>query len=162
MADEFAAQGAVLPLRPTRRVQAAIERSTGPLVWCGAAVAASLALCCLPSAGAAPWRRCEIHTDDGAMIIPVAMFYFLLFALFTVLHPGASERAPTTRCSQELSTELRYLSRDISHRWSLPRFTLHATQCTLHFARSEVSCLQFDVILQFNVMRRITTIWMHN
>ena len=135
------------------------QRLNGVLVhWCGAAVAASLALCCLPSAGAAPWRRCEIHTDDDerlSMIIPVAMFYFLPFALFTVLHPGASERAPTTRCSQELSTELRYLSRDISHRWSLPRFTLH-------FARSEVSCLQFDVILQFNVMRRIITIWMHN
>ena len=104
------------------------QRLNGVLVhWCGAAVAASLL--CVPCRRPARRRACGVKfttddDDDGAMIIPAAMFYFLLFALLTVLHPGASERAPTTRCSQELSMELRYLSRDISHRSSPP---LHYT-----------------------------------
>jgi hypothetical protein len=115
------------------------QRLNGVLVhWCGAAVAASL-LCVACRRPARRGSGGVKFTPRRSHDFPVAMFYFLLFALFTVLHPGASERAPTTRCSQEL----RAWSSDTSLEIFLTGGAYHALHYTLLSVLSTSPDLKF-------------------
>jgi hypothetical protein len=121
------------------------QRLNGVLVhWCGVVQPSQRPWLCVACRRPAR-RRCggvKFTPDDDerlSMIIPDAMFYFLPFALFTVLHPGASERAPTTRCSQEL----RAWSSDTSLEIFLTGGAYHALHYTLLSVLSTSPDLKF-------------------